>query len=157
MLTETFGNFWKHMSGSEQAAIFIDCCCLFECCYYNHDCKLNFSKKLLKVANLWMLLWTSCRQIFSTMQSKTLTHFCDCTRHCNSSKWVAWRTYFTHATFHTELTQLFADFALSWDSAWAQVDWPWSGSVQVWALFSRTQTLTIGFGPVDWWTRTQNL
>ena len=32
------------------------------------------------------------------------------------------------------------------------VDWPWSSSVQVQALFSWTQTLTIGFGPADWWT-----
>ena len=54
------------------------------------------------------------------MQNKTLTHFCDCTRLCNSGKWVAQRTYFTYATFHTELTQLFAEFALSQDSAWAQ-------------------------------------
>ena len=36
------------------------------------------------------------------------------------------------------------------------VDWPWSGLVQVWALFSQMQTLTIGFGPADWWTQTQN-
>ena len=54
------------------------------------------------------------------MQSKTLTHFCDCTKHCNGGKWVAQRTYFAHATFHTELTQSFADFALSQDSARAQ-------------------------------------
>ena len=60
--------------------------------------------------------------IFSTMQStgKTLTHFCNCTRHCNGGKWVTQRTYFTHATICTELTQSFADFTLSRDPARAQ-------------------------------------
>ena len=33
---------------------------------------------------------------------------------------------------------------------WCHLDWPWSSLVQVWALFSQTQTLTIGFGPADW-------
>ena len=41
MLTETFGNFWEHMSNSEHTAIFISCCSLFEYCYH---CNWNFSK-----------------------------------------------------------------------------------------------------------------
>ena len=37
------------------------------------------------------------------------------------------------------------------------LDRSWSSLVRVRALFSETQTLTIGFSPADWWTQTQNL
>ena len=38
-----------------------------------------------------------------------------------------------------------------------KIDWLWSGLVQVRALFSWTWTLTIRFGPADWWIWTPNL
>ena len=56
----------------------------------------------------------------------------------------------------SEITLAEEDSAAS-NSLVPVIDWPQSGLVWVQALFSWTWTLTIGFGPADWWSQTQNL